>query len=95
MTANRPDTMLAALSVEARARLEELARRNDTTTHDLALRFLEGAIAADALEEHLLRLRIAKADAGGPFNRHQDVLDWLEALSRGEQPPMPTASLHS
>jgi hypothetical protein len=47
----------------------------------------------DELEIEIIRRRLAQANAGGPFARHEDVLAWLKALSDGEQPPPPKATI--
>jgi predicted transcriptional regulator len=49
-------------------------------------------LAADELEAEIIRKRLAQADAGGPFVRHEDVLAWLKALSEGRQVPAPKAT---
>jgi predicted transcriptional regulator len=42
---------------------------------------------ADDLELETIRQRLAEADAGGRFVRHEKVLAWLDALSRDARPP--------
>ena len=71
------------LSDETRERLKEIAKRSRGTEAEIAATLIEGALAADELEVQIIRERLAQADAGGPFARHEDVLAWLKALSDG------------
>ena len=82
------------VSDETRDRLQELAKRNRTSVGRLAATLIEGALAVDELENEILRLRLAQADAGGPFARHDNVLAWLKALAEGRpvSPPQATIS---
>ena len=86
-------TVEVPLSDEARARLKEMAARTRRTEQDTAATLIEGALAADELEVEILRRRLAQADAGGPFARHEDVLAWLQALSEGKKTPAPEATI--
>lgn len=80
------------LSDETRDRLKELAARAEKSEAEIAATLIEGALAADELELHTIRGRLAKADAGGPFARHEDVLAWLEAVSEGKDVAAPKAT---
>lgn len=81
------------VSDETRDRLQELAKRNRTSVGELAATLIEGALAADELEEEILRQRLSQADAGGPFARHNDVLAWLKALAEGRPTSPPRATI--
>jgi predicted transcriptional regulator len=81
------------LSDETRERLKEIATRARRSEAEIAATLIEGALAADELEVRIIRERLAQADAGGPFARHEDVLAWLEALSEGKTVPVPKATL--
>jgi predicted transcriptional regulator len=81
------------VSDETRDRLQELAKRNRTSIGRLAATLIEGALAADELEDEILRRRLAQADAGGPFARHDDVLAWLKALAEGRPASRPRATI--
>lgn len=84
-------TVQVSLSDEARERLKEVAARTRKTEAEIAATLIEGVLAADELELDIIRKRLAKADAGGPFARHEDVVAWLEALSEGKDAPPPGA----
>ena len=86
-------TVEVPVSDETMDRLQELAKQNHTNVGRLAATLIEGALAADALEDALLRRRLAQADAGGPFARHDEVLAWLKALAEGRTAPPPRATL--
>jgi predicted transcriptional regulator len=62
---------------------------------EIAATLIEGALGADELEVEIIRQRLAQADAGGPFVRHEDVLAWLKALSNGQVAPPPKATITS
>jgi predicted transcriptional regulator len=62
---------------------------------EIAATLIEGALAADELEAEIIRKRLAQADAGGRFVRHEDVLAWLKALSDGHRVPPPKATITS
>jgi len=83
------------LSEKTRERLKEIARCAHKSEAQIAATLIEGALAADDLEIQTIRRRLAQADAGGPFVRHEDVLAWLKALSDGEQAPPPKAAITS
>jgi hypothetical protein len=63
--------ILGALSADPRTRLEELVRRNHVSVRELALTFLEGAIAADKLKE-LPRGTLPLPKGGGRFVRPRE-----------------------
>ena len=86
-------TVEVPVSDETMVRLEELARRNDTDVGRLAATLIEGALAADDLEDEILRRRLAQAATGGPFARHEDVVAWLTALAEGKSAPPPRATI--
>lgn len=81
------------LSDETRDRVKEVAARAQKSEAEIAATLIEGALAADDLERDLIRRRLAKADTGGPFARHKDVLAWLEALSLGKEVAAPQATI--
>jgi predicted transcriptional regulator len=81
------------LSDATRERLKEIATRARRSEAEIAATLIEGALAADELEVRIIRDRLAQADAGGPFARHEAVLAWLNALSEGETVPVPKATL--
>src|SRR5919106_3271245 len=86
-------TLEVLLSDETRDRLKEVAARNRKSEAEIAAALIEGALAADDLEALILRQRLAQADAGGPFARHEEVLAWLEALAEGKNLAAPKANL--
>ena len=86
-------TLEVPLSDETRDRLKEVAARNQKSEAEIAAALIEGALAADDLEALILRQRLAQADAGGPFARHEEVLAWLEALAEGKNLAAPKANL--
>lgn len=81
------------MSDQTRERLRSVAARNRKSEAEIAATLIEGALAADDLEVEIIRQRLAQADAGGPFARHEDVLAWLEALSESKDPPAPKATI--
>ncbi len=84
-------TLDVPLTDQTRERLKEVAARNRKSEAEIAATLIEGALAADELEVQMIRDRLAQADAGGPFARHEDVLAWLKALSEGKLVPAPKA----
>jgi predicted transcriptional regulator len=59
------------LPEETRERLREIAARSRRSEAEIAATLIEGALAADQLEVKIIRKRLAQADAGGPFARHE------------------------
>jgi predicted transcriptional regulator len=86
-------TVEVPVSDETMDRLQELAKRNHMNVGRLAATLIEGALAADELEEAMLRRRIDQADPGFPFARHDEVLAWLKALAEGRAAPPPQATV--
>ena len=80
---------------EMRERLNEIAARSRKSEAEIAATLIEGALAADELEVEIIRKRLAQADAGGPFVRHEDVLVWLKALCDDQQARPPRATITS
>jgi predicted transcriptional regulator len=85
--------MQVRLSDRTRSQLREVARRARRSEEEIAASLIEGALAADDLELAIIRRRLAEAEAGGPFVRHEDVLTWLEALAEGREAPPPEATV--
>lgn len=88
-------TVKVLLSHETHQSLKEVAARNRQSEAEVAATLIEGALAAHDLEVEIIRRRLAKAGAGGPFARHEDVLAWLKALSEGRRAPVPKATVTS
>jgi predicted transcriptional regulator len=86
-------TVRVPLSDETRERLKEVAARSHRTEQETAASIIEAVLAVDEVEVEIIRQRLAQADAGGPFGRHEDVLAWLRALSEGEEMPPPKATI--
>ena len=79
------------LPEEAKDQLAALAQSTRRSANFLAAEAIVAYVAANAWQVEETRKAAAKADAGGPFVRHEDAVGYLEALSRGEDPaPPPT-----
>ena len=79
------------LAQDAKDRLAALAQSTRRSTNFLAAEAIGEYLAANAWQIEETGKAVAKADAGGPFVRHEDAARYLEALARGEDPvPAPT-----
>lgn len=71
-------------------RLAELARASERTTAEVARQALDQLLEVDAWHQKAIAEAIAELDAGGPVIAHEDMMAYLDALSRGEKdPPKP------
>ena len=79
------------LSQEARDKLAALARSTRRSANFIAAEAITEYVAVNAWQVEETRKAALKADAGGPFVRHEDAVSYLDALARGENPaPPPT-----
>ena len=75
----------------SKERLEALAKSMGRSTNYVASEAIASYVDANAWQVEEIRKAVEKADAGGPFVRHEDVTAYFEALARGEDPaPPPT-----
>lgn len=70
-------------------RLDALASSMGRSTNHVATAAISSFVEANAWQVEEIRKAVEKADAGGPFVRHEDAMAYLEALARGENPPFP------
>ena len=82
-------TLSVRLAQDTKDRLTALARTTRRSANHLAAEAIGEYLAANAWQVEETRKAVAKADAGGPFVRHEDALGYLDALARGEEPPPP------
>ena len=79
------------LAQDAKDKLAALAQSTRRSANFLAAEAIGEYLAANAWQVEETRKAAAKADAGGPFVRHEDAARYLEALAGGENPaPPPT-----
>ena len=79
------------LSQAAKDELAALARSTRRSANFVAAEAIAAYVAANSWQVEETRKAVEKADAGGPFVRHEDATGYLEALARGEEPaPPPT-----
>ena len=79
------------LSQEAKDKLAALARSTRRSANFIAAEAITEYVATNAWQVEETRKAALKADAGGPFVRHEDAVSYLDALARGENPaPPPT-----
>ena len=79
------------LSQEAKDKLAALARSTRRSANFIAAEAITEYVAVNAWQVEETRKAALKADAGGPFVRHEDAVSYLDALARGENPaPPPT-----
>ena len=83
--------MSVRLSQEAKDKLAALARSTRRSANFIAAEAITEYVAVNAWQVEETRKAALKADAGGPFVRHEDAVSYLDALARGENPaPPPT-----
>lgn len=82
-------TMTLRLSPELDEKLERLAQSTRRSKSHLAAEAIAAYVDANAWQVEETRKAIEKADAGGPFVAHEDMVAYMEALARGEEPEPP------
>ncbi|MGP6158328.1 MAG: CopG family ribbon-helix-helix protein [Vulcanimicrobiaceae bacterium] len=75
-------TVTIRLSREAYERLEALARSTQRTKSFLAAEAITTYLEAQGWQVHAIEEAVRKADAGGPFVAHEDVVRWVRSLPR-------------
>lgn len=70
-------------------RLETLARTTNRSATALARQALDQFLEVEDWHEQAIEAALAELDAGGPFIAHEDMVDYLDALARGDDPPPP------
>ncbi len=83
------DTATIQVMKATAERLEKLARSTDRDAVALAEAALERFLEVEEWQMRAIDEAIAEADAGGPFIAHEDMVTYLDALARGEDPPAP------
>lgn len=85
------ETRTIAIEVPAAVaeELAEIARTTEQTTADLARQALDQFLEYEAWKRQAVAEALAEVDAGGPLIAHEDMIVYLDALARGEDPPAP------
>jgi predicted transcriptional regulator len=79
------------LPEQAEELLATLAEVTGRPAAEIASEAIADYAAAHAWQIEATRRAVAKADAGGPFVRHDDAVRYLDALARGDVPEAPPA----
>ena len=82
-------TISIEVSTATAEQLETLARSTNRSPAALARQALDQFLEVEAWHAAAIDEAIAEADAGGPFIAHEDMVAYLDALARGEDPPAP------
>lgn len=86
-------TMTVRLSKDLKDKLERLADSTRRSKSYLAAEAIAAYVDANAWQVEEIRKAVQKADAGGPFVAHEDMVAYMEALARGEKPEPPKSFL--
>jgi predicted transcriptional regulator len=74
-------------------RLDRLAKDTKRSKSFLAAEAIEAYLDQNAWQIEETRKAALKADAGGPFVKHGDMVAWLESWGREDEPPPPEATV--
>jgi predicted transcriptional regulator len=81
-------TVTVRLSREAYDRLKALAHSTQRTQSFLAAEAIAAYLETHAWQVHAIEEAVRKADAGGPFVAHEDVVSWARSLRHlADAPP--------
>lgn len=83
-------TFSVRLPRSEKERLEALAKSMGRSANHVATAAIAAYVDANAWQVEAIREAVAKADAGGPFYAHDDVMDYLERRARGEELERPS-----
>ncbi len=72
-----------------RERLDALAKSMGRSANYVATEAITSYVEANAWQVEAVRQAVERADAGGPFYAHEDVMTYLESRGRGERPERP------
>jgi predicted transcriptional regulator len=86
-------TITLQLKKETKAKLEALARSTQRDEGVLVAEAIDAYVELDAWQVEEIRKAVEKADAGGPFCAHEDVMAWLESWGTDNELDPPKASL--
>ena len=82
-------TVTVRLSREAYDRLKALARSTQRTKSFLAAEAITTYLETHAWQVHAIEEAVRKADAGGPFVAHEEVVRWARSLRNPADAPTP------
>lgn len=73
-------------------KLEKTAKRLNRSKSSVAAMAIERFVELDAKDMELTAQALARAEAGGPFIAHEDMVKWMKSLAAGNElpPPKPT-----
>jgi predicted transcriptional regulator len=86
-------TLTLRLSKELEGRIERLAAETGRSPAEVATSAIEAYLDAEKWQVEAIREAVEKADAGGPFVSHDDMVAYMRALARGERPEPPPSTL--
>jgi predicted transcriptional regulator len=82
-------TIHVRLPKEAVEKLDSLAQTTRRSRSFLAAEAILGYVDENAWQVKEIGQAVEKADQGGPFYAHEDVMTYLDARARGENPKRP------
>ena len=82
-------TISIEVSKATAERLETLARTTNRSPTALARQALDQFLEVEDWHEQAIEAALAELDAGGPLIANEDMVDYLDALARGDDPPPP------
>jgi predicted transcriptional regulator len=86
-----PKTMTVRLSKEVGERLAKLADATGVREDLLAVEAIETYLDASGWMAEEVREAVERADRGGPFVSHEDVVRWVESWGSADEFPRPAA----
>jgi predicted transcriptional regulator len=85
--------MSVRLRKETLDRLDSLAKQTKRSRSYLVAEAVENLVEENAWQIEEIGKAVRKADAGGPFVKHQDMTAWLKSWGSDEELPPPRASV--
>jgi len=88
-------TITGKVSQQVKERLKAIAEEKNRDETELVASFIEASVEAYDRKAEIVKARLAKADAGGPFVDDEDVDAWLRSWGTDDELPEPKATIHT
>jgi RHH-type transcriptional regulator, rel operon repressor / antitoxin RelB len=83
----------ARIGKETLEELNRLAKVTKRSKNFLVAEAIKGLLSENAWQIEETRKAVAKADAGGPFVKHEDMTAWLHSWGSDKEQPPPEAAV--
>jgi len=88
-------TFSVKLSQQVKDRLKAIAEEKNQSENEVVASFVEASVDAYDWKAAIIKDRLAKADAGGPWVSDESFKRWLRSWGKENELPPPEATINS